>query len=72
MKKSYVSHVDQKAKSTCLARHEGTVNSLLKEFGDMDQKIKHKQSFHGDCFAACITLIQLAYNSGEQMWQCRY
>ncbi|KAI2493259.1 hypothetical protein MHU86_21296 [Fragilaria crotonensis] len=66
-----VSRVDRLAKTRARARHE-TVNRRLKQWGSMQHRWRHVRHKHKIAFAAVAVCTQLAFETGERPFQCRY
>jgi DDE superfamily endonuclease len=67
----FVSQSDKRAKERARARHE-TVNRRLKQWRCMGQKWRHCRSKHKLAFGAVAVITQMAFESGERPFQCRY
>ena len=51
-----------------LLRHE-TVNKRLKNFNILKHEFRNDLSFHPIVFGACVKLVQICLNNGEQLYQ---
>jgi len=49
-------------------RHE-TTNSRIKVFGALRKKFRHNNTKHSHCFHCACMLIQIAIESGEQIFE---
>ena len=53
------------------ARHE-TLKGRLKNWGILSQVFCHHIMMHGDVFRACVVVMQLTVENGEQQFKVKY
>ena len=67
----FVSYADQRAKRRARSRHE-RVNNRFKKFNALYCKFFHDIHKHKIVFKAIATSVEVSFNNGKKLFQCRY